>query len=216
MKYSKNLLMAACLGSFSWSAQASVVDGAGDYMPGYLANSTAAYAALDIISAGVTYDTVRDVFQFKSVSRANISTLPSTGGSFVWGINRGTGTAGFGVSLGLTNVLWDATVTFTTTGNGTYRLGSGPSSALPSGTVMISGNTIFAEISGSLLPSTGFNKTAYTWNLWPRDLAVTGLNSITDFAPNAVNAHVDVVPVPGAVWLMGSALGFLGVLRKRK
>lgn len=216
MNYSKNLLLAACLGSFGLSAQASIVDPAGDFMPGYLANSVAAYAALDIISAGVTYDTVRDVFQFESISRANISTLPTTGGSFVWGINRGTGTAGFGTSLGLTNVRWDATVTFNTNGSGVYRLGTSPSTALPSGTVVITGNKIFAEIAGSLLPSTGFNKTDYTWNLWPRDLALSGLNSITDFAPNATNARVDVVPVPGAVWLMGSALGFLGLVRKRK
>ena len=52
--------------------------------------------------------------------------------------------------------------------------------------VTISGNTITAKVSGSLLPSTGFgNKLDYTFNLWPRDGAFSGTAAIITAAPSA-------------------------------
>ena len=50
------------------------------------------------------------------------------------------------------------------------------------GTAAIAGNTICGSISGALLGSTGFAKSDYTWNLWPRIGATN--NTISDFAPN--------------------------------
>lgn len=113
-------------------------------------------------------------------------------------------------------MLWDALVIFNTDTTGSYRLGSGATTLLSAGTATIAGKTVSADIAGTLLPINGFDKTDYTWNLWPRDKAVAGLNAITDFAPNNINAKVDVVPLPGAIWLFGTMLAFFGISRTKR
>ena len=81
------------------------------------------------------------------------------------------------------------------------------------GTAAIAGNTICGWISGALLGSTGFVKSDYTWNLWPRIGATN--DTIWDFAPNSSNVAVSVVPEPFAYALMGLGLGLVGLLRWR-
>jgi hypothetical protein len=101
----------------------------------------------------------------------------------------------------------------------------GPSSvagagSLPSGAVTISGNTISAVVSGSLLPSTGFNKLDYTWNLWARNVAFSGFAAIPDFAPDNANFTTTPgsVPVPEAetYLLMLAGLGLTGWMLRRR
>jgi hypothetical protein len=61
--------------------------------------------------------------------------------------------------------------------------------------VQISGDTISAAaLPLSLFPSTGLQPGDYTWNLWPR-VGLGNNKQITDFAPDASNARVDV-PAP--------------------
>lgn len=84
MRLRNMLVMTAGLMAASSSVNASITDAAGDFTLGYLANSVAAYAALDVLSASLTYNTVTDIFHFETTSRADISTLPSTGAAFVW------------------------------------------------------------------------------------------------------------------------------------
>ena len=73
----------------------------------------------------------------------------------------------------------------------------------------ICGQTISGFISGALLPSLGFAKTAYTWNLWPRDGSQLGNPAISDFAPNNSNVAVSVVPEPSTLALIALGLGTL-------
>jgi hypothetical protein len=127
-------------------------------------------------------------------------------------VNRGAGTAGFGASLNLNGVLFDRTIQLRPDGTGSI---SGV--ALPAGSVTISGNTISAEVSGSLLPSTGFALANYTWNLWPRNSAFSGTAAISDFAPDNSNILTTAVPEPGSLALMALGAGVLGWrLRQRR
>lgn len=82
------------------------------------------------------------------------------------------------------------------------------------GTAKISGNTISGSISGSLLASTGFAKSDYTWNLWPR-IGRTN-NTISDFAPNGMNVPVAAVPEPTTYALMAMGLVAIGFARRRQ
>jgi hypothetical protein len=125
---------------------------------------------------------------------------------YVWGVNRGAGTAGFAAN-GFDGVRFDRVVLVRPDGTGAVG-----ASALPAGAITISGKTISAVVSGSLLPSTGFGKLDYTWNLWPRDISFAGFAAIADFAPDNSNftSTAGVVPEPTALALWGAGLGVLG------
>ena len=122
--------------------------------------------------------------------------------------NPGTGTAIFGPLA--TGVLFDSAAIFRPDGNATVNRFNG-SDNLPAGTATFAGNTIQDSISGALLASTSFDKTACTWNLWPRDGSQAGTAAISDFAPDNSNAGVMVVPEPSTVTLLALGLGALGM-----
>lgn len=222
LKFAKQcLLTATCLAALPAGASTvntiGISDPAGDYLTSYTGSKA---GDLDVISASVTYNPATDIFHFESTSNAAIGLTPS--GFFILGFNRGQGTARFASSDStLGNVLFDSVVRFNFDGSGAVNLLAPSSSATPfaTGFATIQGERMIADIAGSLLPSAGFAKTAYTWNLWPRDGAATGGNfaAISDFAPDTSNFGVQVVPVPAAFWLFGSILGLfkLGALRKR-
>ncbi len=185
-------------------ANASVLtDAKNDYVAGYAGSKI---GDLDVLEALLTYNPANDTFHFESKFAANIGLTPT--GFYVLGINRGAGTAGF---ASLQQVLFDSVVRFNLDGSGVVnRLGGGGSTAFGVGTAKIHDDTLIADIAGSLLPSTGFAKTNYTWNLWPRDGALAGgFGQISDFAPDASNASVQVVPLPGAFWLFGSVFAMV-------
>ncbi|WP_445371795.1 hypothetical protein ACH518_02855 [Methylomonas sp. HW2-6] len=202
-------LVAAVMFSASVQAQASVVnDATGDYLAGYAGSKA---GDLDVVSASVTYNPQTDVFHFESTFAAAIGTSP--GGLYVLGFDRGAGTGRFAAS-GLPNVLFDSVVVINTNGSGAVNLlvpQPVVSTPFAAGTAVIDGAKLSLDILGSWLPSAGFSKSGYTWNLWPRDGSQpAGFGQISDFAPDSVNAAVQVVPLPGAVWLFGSALaGFV-------
>lgn len=187
-------------------ALVGITDTQGDFLATFAGSS--ASTDLDVLSATVTYNGGTDLFTLTATLDGNIGSTAT--GLYVWGVNRGAGTAGF-AGIGITGVRFDRVILLRPDGTGSVA-GAG---ALPLGSVTISGKTITATVSGSLLPSTGFaNKIDYTWNLWPRDTAFAGTAAISDFAPNNANFTATPVPEPGTAAL--SMLGLAGLLAWRR
>lgn len=213
---SKALLAAAVLAAAGSSHAASATDAVNDFLPTY----TGAQAGdLDVLSAFVTYNPNNDTFVFSGTFDADLGSTP--GAFYVFGVNRGGGVANF-ASLGATNVLFDSVVRFNQDGSGavnrTLGVGQG-STALTAGTAQSFGSTIIGVISGSLLPSNGWAKADYTWNLWPRLGTVAGNAGISDFAPNNSNLQVTVlsaVPEPTTGLLLAGGLGLLALQVRRR
>lgn len=183
-----------------------ITDRPGDFLATFAGSS--ASTDLDVLSASVFYNAGTDVFTLTATMSGAVGSTAT--GLYVWGVNRGAGAAGFAAN-GINGVRFDRVILLRPDGTGTVA-GAG---ALPGGSVMLSGNTITATVSGSLLPSTGFaNKLDYTWNLWPRDSAFAGFTAISDFAPD--NANFTATPVPEPSTAVLSLLGLGGLLAWRR
>lgn len=211
------LLAATLLALAASGHTASADDPAHDFLSSY---TGAQGGDLDVLSALVTYDPNNDSFVFSGTFDAQVGTTP--GAFYVFGVNRGNGSANF-AGIGATNVLFDAVVIFNQDGSGTVNrlpgsAGAG-ATALPMGTALTVGPTIIGQISGSLLPSNGWAKTDYTWNLWPRITGIAGGASVSDFAPDNSNLGVTVlsaVPEPGTWAMLAGGLALLGVAARRQ
>lgn len=210
-------LAAALLAIAASAAQAiGVTDATGDYLPGYAGSKL---GDLDVVGSFVTYNSSTDKFVFSGTMNADIGT--SSGGLYVWGLNRGAGTARFAAN-GLPGVLFDAVVILNADGSGTVRelQAGGGVHTLTVGSAARVGSTIIGQIDGGWLPSQGFAKTAYTWNLWPRDGTLpAGFGQISDFAPDAVNlpvTNIGAVPEPGSLLMLAAGLAGLVMLKRRQ
>jgi hypothetical protein len=195
--------------SLSLTASATVVvDAANDLINGF---SAATNPDLDVLSTEVLYNNVTNQFTLNSTVAGNIGTTATA--SYVWGINRGAGTAGFGAN-GFTNILFDRVVRLVPGGTSQIAGGGLPAINLPVGAVVFSGATMTATFDASLLPNNGFTFANYTYNLWPRVAAPTGFAGIPDFSPDNTNAPVSVIPAPSALGII--AAGGLVVGRRRR
>ncbi|MFG6430868.1 PEP-CTERM sorting domain-containing protein [Roseateles sp. LYH14W] len=188
-----------------------ITDPQGDFLATFAGSSTS--ADLDVVAATVLYNASLDTFFLKATLDGNVGSTAT--GVYVWGVNRGAGTAGFGASLGLDGVRFDRVILVRPDATGSVA-----GTNLAPGTVTISGKTITAAVPGSLLPGTGFtNKLDYTFNLWPRDLAFAsaGVGAISDFAPNNANftATITTVPEPTSVALLLGGLGLIAWRRRQ-
>lgn len=201
-------LLAAALAVSAGTAFAGISDPVNDFLPSY---TGAHHGDLDVVSSFVNYNPGTDTFFFSGTMDAAIGTTASA--FYVWGVDRGTGTARFGALA--PGVLFDSVVIFRLDGTATVNRFNG-SNNLPAGTATFAGNTIQGNISGALLASTGFAKTAYAWNLWPRDGSQSGNAAISDFAPDNSNAAVTVVPEPSTVALLVLGLGAVGLATRRR
>lgn len=180
--------LAACSNSTapSSTSRASLVnDPANDFIPSFTGAHT---ADLDVRSMEVTYNGTN--YHFTGTMAGNAG---STLGSFyVWGVNRGAGTARFGSIA--TNVLFDFVVIVNPAGGSSVRdFITGVATPLPPTAVSFTGPRIDVDVPASLMPAQGFAADAFTTNLWPR----TGLASssqIADFAPDNSNAPVRRIP----------------------
>ncbi len=195
--------------------QAQAADGISDPAGDFLGSFTGAHAGdLDVLSATVLYDATSHLFSLSATFAGNVGTTPSA--FFVWGVNRGGGTAGF-AAQGLTGVRFDRVIFLRPGGVSSVQVAGN----LAPGSVSWSGSTLTAIIPEAMLPSNGFaNKLDYTWNLWPRDGAVAGFAAISDFAPNNANftttaGTVTAVPEPATAALMlGGVMGLLAWRRR--
>lgn len=188
---------------------APISDPAGDFLATYTGPQN---GDLDVLSAEVVL--ASGTLTFSSLQAAAIGTTP--GGFYVWGIDRGQGTARFGALA--TGVLFDAVVILRSDGTGNFADLLNPlnSFALAPGTVIISGSTIGAAIAASQLPSTGFASIDYTFNLWPRDAASAGIAAISDFAPDNSNFGVTFVPEPASWAMLIAGFASVGAAMRRR
>ncbi|KQV53431.1 hypothetical protein ASC95_11885 [Pelomonas sp. Root1217] len=182
-----------------------ITDLQGDFLATFAGSSSS--HDLDVLAASVFYNPSTDLFTLTATLDGAVGSTAT--GFYVWGVNRGAGTAGF-ASLGINGVRFDRVIILRPDLTGSI----GGVGALPAGSVTVSGNVITGTVSGSLLPSTGFNKMDYTFNLWPRDGAFAGTAAISDFAPNNANFTATPVPEPGTAVL--GALGLAGLLAWRR
>ena len=189
-------------------AVSSIDDAKGDFLATFAGSR--ASTDLDVLSASVLYNAATDLFTLTATMDGNIGSTAT--GLYVWGVNRGAGTAAFAAN-GITGVRFDRVILLRANGTGTVA-GAGN---LAPGSVTISGKTITASVSGALLPGTGFaNKLDYTWNLWPRDTSAAGFAAISDFAPNNANFTTTPVPEPSTAVLTVLGLGGLLAWRRRQ
>jgi len=208
----KPFVAAASLALASTWASATVVDATGDF----LASFTGAHGAdLDVVSAGVLYNPNSHLFSLNATMAGNIGTTP--GGIYVWGVNRGLGTAGF-ASIGASNVLFDMVIVINADGSGRVSDLSGgglPAFNFGSGTAHILGDSLSLDLADTRLPGRGFTVDRYTWNLWPRDSRVAGTAAISDFAPDNSNLAT-TVPEPASALLALLGLGLVGGACRRQ
>lgn len=196
---------------------AAISDPTSDFLLTY---TGPANADVDIVSADVAFS--GSAFSFSETMNGAIGTTPNA--LYVWAVNRGAGIARPALappSIGST-LLWDAVVVMF--GDGTLRVVTFPAAGAPTITNIVGGtnvasNSLSGTVAVSLLPSTGFAPTAYTFELWSRvrvSPLADGLTSeIADLAPTA-GPIVAAVPEP-ATWLtMLLGFGLIGSVMRRK
>lgn len=194
-------------------ARADVIDPAGDFLGTYTGPQN---GDLDALRTDVVYD--GSTFHFTATMNAAIGT--TAGAQYVWGFDRGQGTARFQASLGLDGVLFDSVVAITTAGGSVRDLIANANTfTLAAADIHINGAQISFDVPKSALVSEGLRPGDYTFNLWPRLSGGTVAN-IADFAPNNSNAQVRSVPEPGSLAMLALGGGFVAqsglMLRRRK
>lgn len=205
----RNSLLTAVI-LFGGSVQAQAVplaDAADDFIPSFIGPQG---ADLDVLASEVF---VRSgSFDFTATLNGAIGT--TLGGFYVFGVDRGMGTARFGDIA--TNVLFDAVVVINNNGTGLARdLISGVVTNLEAGAITFNGNSLSAIVDAAALPGQGFDAASFTYNLWPRSPGA-GNAFIADFAPDNANSAVTAVPEPASWALLIAGFGLVGTVARRR
>ena len=211
-------LGAALLLSASLShAALGVVDPIGDFLPTFTGQHG---ADLDVVSTFATYNASTNIFHISGTFAGAVGT--TTGALYVFGFDRGAGTERF-AAAGYPGVVFDSVVSLNpfnlAASSITLMAPAGNTTSLLSASaITISGNSISADFSASLLPTTGMAAAKYTYNLWPRDTTAIGggVTPISDFAPDGSNITIAAVPEPETYALFGAGLGVIALLRRRR
>jgi len=198
------VLAAALMGGALQAHATTITDPVGDFIPSFTGART---ADRDVVSASASY--ANGVFDFGGTFNGAVGSTAGT--VYVFGINRGAGTARFGALA--SGVLFDSVVIVTPNVSTVVRdFVAGTVTPLAASATTISGNSLDVMVAGALLPSTGFSTAQYTVNLWPRS-GLTDNSQIADFAPDNSNFGVSV-PEPASLALLG--VGMLGLLAVRR
>jgi hypothetical protein len=201
----KTAVFAAILTAFVVQANAAVItDPVGDYIPSFTGAKT---VDRDVVAASASY--ANGNFDFGGTFAGSVGSTAGT--VYVFGINRGAGTARFGAIA--TGVLFDSVVIVTPNVSTVVRdFVANSVTPLAASATTINGNSIDVMVAGALLPSTGFSVAQYTVNLWPRS-GLSDNSQIADFAPDNSNFGVSV-PEPASLALLG--VGMVGLITTRR
>jgi hypothetical protein len=193
---------------FAGAAPAAVAAPLSDPLGDYTAIAVAAARQPDLDVLLV--DALRQTSSFFITSTQAGAVGTTTGGIYVWGVDRGTGVAGFGALA--PGVLFDTVVVLNPAGGSFVRLIPEALTIPLTGPLQIAGNSIGATVPFASLPSRGFALDQYGWNLWPR-LAGGPTSNIADFAPDN-STFVARASAPGAAALFGFGLAALAARRR--
>lgn len=194
------LAVAATLALGATAARANtILDATGDFLSTYTGPQD---ADLDVTSLAVDFDPGAAGFNVSATFAGAINA--NQPGSYVFGVNTGTGVNHPFGPIGNPNVLFNQAFVIQKTGVGT--LGGNPLIAT------VSGSSLSFFVALSRLPSTGFQPTEYGFSLWPRSGA--GLGLISDFAPN--NSTLTAVPEPTTWAMMVFGFGVIGAAVRRR
>jgi hypothetical protein len=207
--------VAFLLPAVSAHAALGVVDPVGDFLPSFGGTAT---PDLDVVSTFGTYNASTNMFHISGTFAGAVNPA-NTGALYVFGFDRGAGTERFAAN-GVPGVIFDSVVSLNPSNLAASSItlmgATNTTTLLSPSAITISGNTISADFSASLLPSTGLAANKYTYNLWPRDTRAAGFAAISDFAPDGSNITLAPVPEPETYAMLVAGLGVIGFLRRRR